>query len=87
LFLIAHAKANYAYEHPNSLASSPKPVSFLTVASFFVGSNHSLILLPTIPSSVILDPSGKLPSLYFPVNNPPANGDQIVLPYLYLSNN
>lgn len=28
-----------------------------------------------------LDPSG-IPSLYFPVNNPPAKGDQTVVPYL-----
>jgi len=30
--------------------------------------------------------AGIFPSLYFPVRIPPANGDQIVVPYLNYSN-
>jgi len=77
---MAHANANEAYEHPNSFAISANPVNLATVLSFFSGLNHSFILFPTYPSKVALEPSGKLPSLYFPVKIPPANGDQMVLP-------
>lgn len=70
---------------PNSSAKAFKDSNILTLFSLLASPNNLLNVSLNDGLLSNLEPYGMLPSLYLPLNKPPLIGDQIVVPYLYLS--